>query len=52
MSGMKDYYKRSFINIYADYMVLIAVTVSALESLLRECESELIQFLDMSIKSM
>jgi len=41
-------YKRTFIIIYADDILLIALTVSALESLLRACESEL-KFLDMSI---
>ena len=49
VANLNNYYKRSFIIIiYADDMLLIAVTVSALESLLRACESEL-QFLDMSI---
>ena len=46
--NLNNYYKRSFIIIYADHILSIAVTVSALESLLRACESEL-QFLDMSI---
>jgi len=48
VAKLNNYYKRSFIIIYADDIILITVTVSALESLLRACESEL-QFLDMSI---
>ena len=45
--NLNNYYKRSFIIIYADHILSIAVTVSALQSLLRTCESEL--QLDMSI---
>jgi len=48
IANLNNYFKRSFIIIHADDILLIAVTVSALESLLRACESEL-QFLDMSI---
>jgi len=48
VANLNKHYKRSFIVIYADDILLIAVTVSALESLLTACESEL-QFLDMSI---
>ena len=48
VANLNNYYKRSFIIIYADDIILITVTVSALESLFRACESEL-QFLDMSI---
>jgi len=44
VANLNDCYKRS----YADDILLIAVTLSALESLLRASESEL-QFLDMSI---
>ena len=47
VANLNKHYKRSFIVIYADDILLIAVTVSALESLLRACESEL--QLDMSI---
>jgi len=48
LANLNNYFKRSFIIIYADDILLIAVTVSALESLLRACESER-HFLDMSI---
>jgi len=48
VAKLNNYYKRSFIIMYADDILLITVTVSALESLLRACENEL-QFLDMSI---
>jgi len=41
VANLNNYFKRSFIIIYADDILLIAVTVSALESLLRACESEL-----------
>jgi len=49
VANLNNYYKRSFIIIYADDILLIrpTVTVSALESLLRACESDL-QSLDMS----
>jgi len=50
VANLNNYFKRSFIIIYSDEILLIAVTVSALESLLRACESELgLHFLDMSI---
>jgi len=41
VANLNNYYKRSFIIIYADDILLITVTVSALKSLLRACESEL-----------
>ena len=48
VASLNDCYKRTFVVIYADDILLIAVTVTALESLLRTCEKQL-QFLDMSI---
>jgi len=45
---LNNCYKRSFIIVYADDILMIALTVSSLEFLLRACEREL-QFLDMSI---
>ena len=48
VARLNNCYKRSFVIIYADDILLISLTVSSLESLLRACETELI-FLDMSI---
>ena len=48
LADIQASYKQSFIIIYADDILLIAVSVLVLESLLRASESEL-QFLDMSI---
>ena len=48
VARLNNCYKRSFIIVYADDILLIALTVSSLEFLLRACEREL-QFLDMSI---
>ena len=39
--SLNNYYKRSCIIIYADHILSITVTVSALESLFRASESEL-----------
>jgi len=41
VANLNNYFKRLFIIIYADDILSNAVTVSALESLLRACESEL-----------
>jgi len=48
VARLNNCYKRSFVIIYADDILLMALTVSSLESLLTACEKEL-TFLDMSI---
>jgi len=49
VASLNDCHKRTFIFIYADDMLLIVMTVLALESLLGACEIELQLLLDMSI---
>ena len=50
VARLNDCYKRTFVIIYADDILLIAQSVSALQSLLRACEREFL-YLDMIINA-